>query len=152
MKRDRSPSIEVRNAQRAVAFSMDSLRSFAGIAIALAWARRRPGSEIESVRTVIVSIVSDRRMAMLHRRFCGITGPTDVLTFHHGEMVISGETAARQARAFRTSLDRELRLYILHGLLHLCGYNDRTERERASMERVQRNLLRMATRRGPMGV
>jgi probable rRNA maturation factor len=83
-------------------------------------------------------------MARLHERFCGIAGATDVLTFQHGEIVISAQTASRHGRKFRSSLDQELRLYILHGLLHLCGYDDVTARERARMERVQCSLLKKA--------
>lgn len=147
MKRDATPPIEVQNAQRTVSVSMASLQPFAEIALALAWERQRRGSDIAVVDAVLVSIMSDRTMARVHRRFCGIAGPTDVLTFQHGEIVISAQTAARQARTFRTSLERELRLYILHGLLHLCGYDDRRPRERAAMERVQHELLRIAARR-----
>jgi probable rRNA maturation factor len=144
MKRDGPPRIEVRNAQRTVSVPTASLRSFARIAIALTWRRRR--SHIGSVGGVFVSIISDSLMAQVHKKFCGISGPTDVLTFQHGEIVISAQTAARQARRFRTSLERELRFYILHGLLHLCGYDDGTEREQATMERMQRELLGIAQR------
>jgi probable rRNA maturation factor len=142
MKRDRPPPIQIQNAQRAITFSMGSLRSFAEIAIALAWAKRCAGADIISAEAVFVSIVGDKRMEQLHERFCGIPGPTDVLTFQHGELVISAQTAALQAARFRTSIDRELQLYILHGLLHLCGYHDRTRRERERMHRFQRALLR----------
>jgi probable rRNA maturation factor len=139
-----SPRIAVRNIQRTISLSLDSLRSFAEIAMMLVWPRRRAASGIISASVVLVSVVSDQRMARLHKRFCGVTGPTDVLTFQHGEIVISAETASRHARKFRSSLDQELRLYILHGLLHLCGYDDVTARERARMERVQRSLLKKA--------
>ena len=147
MKRGQPPLIEVQNGQRTISLSKCSLNAFAEIALSLAWSRRRKGSDIASVSVIIVSIVSDKRMAQLHQNFCGIAGPTDVLTFQHGEIVISAETAARQARAFRSSLEQELRLYILHGLLHLCGYDDTGPRERAAMERMQDQLLRMTSRR-----
>jgi probable rRNA maturation factor len=80
-------------------------------------------------------------MAQLHRRFLNEAGPTDVITFQHGEIVISAETARRQARAFRTSLEHELRLYIVHGLLHLRGYDDKAPAGAAEMKRLQEKLV-----------
>lgn len=143
MTRDQPPPIEVRNAQRTIPVSVPSLNAFAKIALSLAWLRRRRGAEIASVSSVLVSIVGDKRMAQLHKEFCGIPGPTDVLTFQHGEIIISAQTARRQARNFQNSLNQELRLYLLHGLLHLCGYSDKNRQARALMEQIQRRLLRM---------
>ena len=92
-------------------------------------------------------LISDRRMALLHRQFLGKTGPTDVLTFQYGEIFISVETAKRNARAFGTSLTRELRLYIVHGLLHLHGFDDQTQTGARKMEKVQEKILRNCSTR-----
>jgi len=67
--------------------------------------------------------------------------PTDVITFQHGEIVISVETAKRQARQFNTTLDHELRLYIVHGLFHLHGFDDNTAAGAAEMKRAQERLV-----------
>jgi len=83
-------------------------------------------------------------MAALHKEFCGLAGPTDVLTFQHGEIVISAETAARQARIFHSSLATEIQLYLLHGLLHLAGFDDVTTQQRKRMQRLQDKLLAAA--------
>jgi probable rRNA maturation factor len=72
------------------------------------------------------------------------SGPTDVLTFQHGEIFISVETAKRHARGFGTSLGHELRLYLVHGLLHLHGFDDQTETSARKMERKQARILRAA--------
>jgi probable rRNA maturation factor len=80
-------------------------------------------------------------MAELHYRFLGQTGPTDVITFQHGEIFVSTETARRQARRFGSSLDLELRLYIAHGLLHLHGFDDKNARSSAEMQRAQEKLV-----------
>jgi len=80
-------------------------------------------------------------MAELHQRFLNEPGPTDVITFQHGEIVISAETAKRQARAFRTSMELELRLYLVHGLLHLCGLDDKTAAGTGEMKRLQEKLV-----------
>ena len=88
-----------------------------------------------------ILIVSDRRMAALHKEFCGITGATDVLTFQHGEIVISADTAATQARMFHTNVTAEIQLYVLHGLLHLAGFDDATPSKRRQMHQLQRKLM-----------
>lgn len=89
-----------------------------------------------------MAIVSDRRMAKVHREFMGIPGPTDVITFHHGEIVISADTAQGFASEYGQTVDREVARYLIHGLLHLAGYDDHTTKERARMHRLQERVLR----------
>jgi probable rRNA maturation factor len=64
-----------------------------------------------------------------------------VITFQHGEIFVSTETARRQTRRFGTSLEHELRLYLVHGLLHLHGFDDKDPRSAAEMKRTQEKLL-----------
>ena len=141
MKLRSLPLISIRNVQRGVLFSTRKLQGFAGIACKLAWESRRPKSEIGSLNQIHVLIVSDRTMAALHKRFCGIAGPTDVLTFQHGEIVISADTAATQARMFRSNVTAEIQLYVLHGLLHLAGFDDVTPSKRRQMDQLQKKLM-----------
>src|SRR5205809_5370254 len=117
------PSIEVRNLQRIGRISTRRLQRFANIACALAWKQKQPEAEIGSVPAISVLIVSDRRIAALHKEFCGLAGPTDVLTFQHGEIVTSAETAARQARLFHRNLIAEIQLSLLPRLLHLAAFD-----------------------------
>ena len=98
--------------------------------------------DLKKLRGVFVWLISDRRMSQLHRQFLGQTGPTDVLTFQHGEIFISVETAKRHAHVFGNSLVRELQLYIVHGLLHLHGFDDRTQAVARKMKRAQEKILR----------
>ncbi len=140
------PSIEVRNLQRTVRISTRRLQRFGNIACTLVWKHKRPEAEIASVSAISVLIASDRRMAALHKEFCGLAGPTDVLTFQHGEIVISAETAARQARIFHSNLMAEIQLYLLHGLLHLAGFDDITAHQQKRMQRLQNKLLASALR------
>jgi probable rRNA maturation factor len=146
MRHRSPPPIEVRNVQRTIRISTPRLQRFADIACALVWKHKQPGVEIASVPAISVLIVSDRRMAALHKEFCGLAGPTDVLTFQHGEIVISAETAARQARTFQSGLTAEIQLYLLHGLLHLAGFNDVSAQDRRRMHRLQKKLLASALR------
>jgi probable rRNA maturation factor len=132
--------VVVRNAQRKVRVNTRKLAEFAR----LAWqacdriSAKRPWPSAG----ISVVFVSDKAIAAVHDRFMGVSGPTDVITFQHGEIVISAETALRQAREYRSSLMRELQLYIVHGLLHLRGYDDKTSSGSREMERRQRSILR----------
>jgi probable rRNA maturation factor len=63
-----------------------------------------------------------------------------------GEIVISAETARRNAAAYRASPFDELSLYLVHGLLHLCGYDDRTPREKRLMRRRESEAIATNTR------
>ena len=141
MKSDSPPAITVRNVQRRILLSTRKLQRFAGIACKLVWQARRPKSEIACVNPIDILIVSDRRMAVLHKEFCGIPGATDVLTFQHGEIVISADTAATRARMLHTSVTAEIQLYLLHGLLHLAGFDDATPSRRRQMHQLQEKLM-----------
>ena len=101
----------------------------------------RTATALTELAEISVVLVSDRRMAELHRRFLQQPGPTDVITFQHGEIFVSTETARRQARRFGTSLEHELRLYIAHGLLHLHGFDDKEPAGAAEMKRAQEKLV-----------
>jgi probable rRNA maturation factor len=80
-------------------------------------------------------------MADFHMSFMGISGPTDVLTFEHGEIFISTETAARYGVDYGHSPLEEIAVYLLHGLLHLRGYDDQTPEAHSKMHRVQNDLF-----------
>lgn len=95
-----------------------------------------------------IALVSDRRIAALNRRYRGLARPTDVLSFgggsngYLGDVVISAQAARRQARRFRHSLEEEIKLLILHGLLHLMGYDHETDNGRMNRrERALRHRL-----------
>jgi probable rRNA maturation factor len=139
--------ISVRNLQRNVAVNVTRLENFAGKALrrCLQLRKRKP-TDLDKLHEVFVWLISDRRMTSLHRRFMHQTGPTDVLTFQHGEIFISVETAKRHARAFGNSLTSELCLYIAHGLLHLNGFDDRTQAAARKMKAMQKKILRNCCR------
>ena len=124
----------VRNLQRKVRFDCEQLREFAERALGKI-------SKKHSLGEIDILLISDRRMAQLHRKFMKISGPTDVITFQHGEIFISVETAKRNARRFRTSTITEVKLYIVHGLLHLLGYDDKSAADARRMEKAQRRIL-----------
>jgi probable rRNA maturation factor len=141
-------SISIINRQRAVLLNLKSLQEFAARALieCLKIQKRKLGA-LADLPEVSVVLVSDKRIAEIHREFMNDPTPTDVITFDHGEIVISAQTAKRQARQFGTSLADELRLYLVHGLLHLSGFDDKTARGAADMKRVQEKLVDRALRR-----
>jgi probable rRNA maturation factor len=89
---------------------------------------------------VVVTLVSDRRIDRIHRQFMDIPGATDVITFEHGEIVLSADTAQRCGAEFGHGTDAEAALYIVHGLLHLNGFVDDTAEARAVMHAVQERI------------
>ena len=143
------PTINVLNRQRTIPVKLVALQDFAERALRECLnLPEAKSSELIKLNEVTIVLVSDRRMAELHRRFLQQSGPTDVITFQHGEIFVSTETARSQARRFGTSLEHELRLYIAHGLLHLHGFNDKDARSSTEMKRVQEKLVAAAGRRG----
>ena len=136
------PKISVRNLQRIVTVNIGNLEKFAKRAVRLCIKiRRKKQTELMRLEEIFVWVISDRRMSRLHLRFLGEIGPTDVLTFQHGEIFISVETAKRHARVFGSSLMRELQLYIVHGLLHLHGFDDHTRSGARRIKREQEKIL-----------
>ena len=138
------PTISVRNLQRVVKVDVADLQTFADKVLQLCLQIRRDSTDLTKLPEISILIVSDRRIASLNRQFLNERRPTDVITFRHGEIFISAETARRHARRFENSLARELSLYVVHGLLHLHGFDDRTEVEARKMEIAQRKILEKA--------
>ena len=94
-----------------------------------------------------VSLVTDEAIAVVHGEFMDDPTPTDVITFHHGEILVSLETARREGPGHGNSVAEETLLYIIHGLLHLNGHTDLQEPDRTAMQRVQESILARLLRR-----
>src|SRR2546421_7052161 len=102
MKRYATPQISIRNLQRNIRADVVDLEKFAAKAVKLCLdLPREKATELEQLPAISVLIVSDRKIASLHQRFMNESGPTDVITFQHGEIFISGEMARRNARRFK---------------------------------------------------
>ncbi len=112
-----------------------------------------------NLRELSLALVGDASMARLHAQFLKIDGPTDVLTFElehdqdgkviAGEVVICVPEARRQCRKWGTKPQNELLLYAIHGLLHLSGYDDLTEKGYRAMHREEDRILK-ALKIGPV--
>ena len=101
---------------------------------------------------ISVALVDDTAMARLNRDHLGHDGPTDVLSFDlreegveelaiDGEIVLSLDMAARQARQRGHAVEAELALYAVHGTLHLLGYDDRRKADAARMHEMEDEIL-----------
>lgn len=98
-------------------------------------------------------LVGDRAIRRLNRAYLNRDRPTDVLAFPQqrgspspqpfllGDVVISVETAARQAKVHGHSLAQEMALLLIHGILHLLGYEDTTPTARRRMWAAQGRIL-----------
>ncbi len=155
--------IEVVNRQRKLTIDSARWEAFAGKALALLpeskkqkadgrgqkATSKKPGSGREA--GVTIAFVSDRAMRELNRMWRHQRGTTDVLSFPAepdqfeandslGDVVISVEQATRQARENRLTFDDEIAQLILHGVLHLCGYDHETDQ--GEMNRLELRLRR----------
>ena len=98
---------------------------------------------------ISLAMVDDATIAPLNRQFLDHKGPTDVLSFVlerdegwlEGEVVASAETARREAPQFGWTPHDELLLYVVHGMLHLVGCDDRTAGQRVRMRTQERIAL-----------
>jgi rRNA maturation RNase YbeY len=114
--------------------------------------------------TVSLTLVRDAEMRELNREHRARDAPTDVLSFPLfepdafdrrertaprtavagermlGDIVVSVDTAARQAAAYDATIEREIERLLIHGVLHLCGHDHLEAEERAVMEREERRL------------
>ncbi|MDF1753192.1 MAG: rRNA maturation RNase YbeY [Verrucomicrobiales bacterium] len=97
-----------------------------------------PGScDLPELDEIEISIVSDETIGEIHDQFMDDPSPTDVITFQHGEIMISHDTAHNTAAGMEHSTLEELFLYVVHGLLHLNGHLDAEESDRKEMHRIQ---------------
>lgn len=106
-----------------------------------------------------IVIMTDRGIRLLNFKYLDHDFPTDVLAFDlsgdaagkkqlEGEIYVSAPTAARQARAFGMTVDEELLLYMVHGILHLSGYDDHTAPGRKKMRAEEQRILNAVLGRG----
>jgi probable rRNA maturation factor len=137
------------NRQRAVSakqLGLTSVRAVVDKAWPLVLETERRESVLGGLEEIGIVLVSDRRIAALHEEFMSDPSPTDVITFLHGEIVLSAETARREARRRSLRVPEEIARYAVHGLLHLAGWFDTDAGAAAEMRAVQEKILRRALR------
>lgn len=97
--------------------------------------------------------LTDTALAHLHADFLDDPSPTDVITFEGdpalgsaGEICVSADTAARYAREHRRDFSAELSLYLVHGWLHLAGYDDLVPTKKRAMRRAEAKAMQLLER------
>lgn len=136
-------SIAIANQQQVLKLSAARLRQVV---------RKTLEAEEVADAEISIALVDDAAMHELNRRHLAHDYPTDVLSFElsapaapclEGELIISTETAVRQAEEFGWSPQDEVTLYLVHGLLHLCGYDDHGARQKREMRARERAILQI---------
>ena len=101
--------------------------------------------ENKSETELSVALVGPGRMRKLNKKYLGKNRTTDVLSFPDngfGEIVICPKEVKKNAKRFKSTFEKELALCLIHGLLHLLGYNHEISKEKAKkMEQKQQYYL-----------
>ena len=101
---------------------------------------------------ISLAFVDNPAIHQLNKRYLGHDEPTDVLSFPMsdpgskrltGELVIGAELAQIEAESRGHDVQAELALYVIHGLLHLCGYDDKSSSDAEEMRERERYYLRL---------
>jgi len=134
------------NRQRDVKFSLDKKKIEEVCALLIS-------SEGQRCDEVSISFVSSKKLTELHKQYFNDPTPTDCISFPIdeegveprllGEIYISPKTAKEYAGEHGCSAKEELLLYLVHGLLHLLGYDDLTEEERSLMRKKEHHYMRL---------
>jgi probable rRNA maturation factor len=157
----RSPySLEFANRQRGVKVSLAALKKAATTVLT---------DERVATAEVSIALVADDEMQSLNRDYLGHDYPTDVVSFLlesesswtgparkprrrgdglrlEGEIILGAEYARAEAEQLGWDVEAELCLYLVHGLLHLCGYDDLTPGEKRIMRRREREVFALLGR------
>lgn len=129
--------VEVVNRQRRLKLDTEAWSNFAARAL---------DAIGKSESSATIAFVSDKRIRELNRQFRDVDKATDVLSFpaeeelNLGDVAVSVDTAAAQAKDNGLSFDDEIAQLILHGLLHLCGYDHETDN--GEMNQIELRLRR----------
>ncbi len=136
-------AIRLFNRQKAHALPLPWLRRIMKHALPLCLAAAKPGDEcvLPALPEIEATLIDDAEIARVHGEFLEDPTPTDVITFHHGEILVSVETAARQGPDHGADFEHEVALYLIHGLLHLAGWHDHDPAEAAQMAETQQRIL-----------
>jgi len=102
---------------------------------------------------ITVCLVSDKKIKELNLKYLGRNNPTDVIAFNitepedkkniFGDIAISTDTAVANAWVFKTTPLFELYLYVIHGVLHILGYDDRKKADKLLMRKKETQILKV---------
>ena len=100
--------------------------------------------------TLSIAFIDDKSIRDLHDSFLSDPSSTDVITFQGnssfdsvGEICISIDEAIKNSRAFGTTVSHEITLYLIHGWLHLFGFNDKKQKELKAMRKAEEEAIEL---------
>ena len=135
----------IRNRQRKIPFDLAFIRDMAQRALpACCAAVRSSDSALEGLEEIEATILSNRAISKVHGEFFHDPAPTDVITFPYGEILIGAGVVSENAAHFGHGASEEAALCVIHGLLHLAGWDDQTAREAKDMAQKQEQIFKMA--------
>ncbi len=105
----------------------------------------------KSSMSLSILITGDREIRKINKKFLKHDYATDVISFPTGDIVASAETARRFSKELGISFREELARYLVHGTLHLLGYDDKKETDHRRMHARQEQILAEVLGRGPKG-
>ena len=139
-------SVKIKNQQRRLKIDLSAVEALTKLVL---------NKEGRSQGEVSYLFVNNDRIRELNRKYLGRDYPTDVLSFPQeegggkgaasflmGDVVVSTQQARERAVDFGQSVNDEVTLYVIHGLLHLLGYRDQPPRERLIMKKREEALLK----------
>ncbi len=133
-QRDKETSIVVKNLNKKFRINEKFIKKTAKDILGII--HKRKGLEIV--------FLGDKQIKPLNKKYKKRNSPTDVLSFELGELgeiIISSDTALKNSEIFHTSFEEEIVLYVIHGILHLFGYDDGTAREKNRMSKKEDIIL-----------
>ena len=133
--------LTVINSQNLINFDLEYVKSKVDLACQLCVRESKESAPLKELESVEISIIDDKQIAKVHGEFMDDTSPTDVITFDYGEILVSAETALSNSEEMQVSLENEVLLYIIHGMLHLGGYLDGSRAEFKEMKSLQEMIL-----------
>lgn len=112
--------------------------------VSAAWVRRVVKKVLQRERARLrlsILITTDRGIRKINRRFLNHDTATDVISFSTGDVAVSADTARRVAKEIGISFREELARYLVHGTLHLLGYNDKKPKDYKKMHQKQETIV-----------
>ena len=133
--------LTVINSQNLINFDLEYVKSKVDVACQLCVRESKESAPLKELESVEISIIDDKQIAKVHGEFMDDPSPTDVITFDYGEILVSAETALSNSEEMQVSLENEVLLYIIHGMLHLGGYLDDSSAGFNEMKSLQEMIL-----------
>ena len=133
--------LTVIDSQNSINFDLEYIKSKVYGAFQLCLRKSKESAPLKELNSIEISIVDDKQIAKVHGEFMNDPSPTDVITFDYGEILVSADTALSNSEEMQVSLENEILLYIIHGMLHLGGYLDSSNAEFKEMKSLQEMIL-----------